>query len=283
MINNNLKAPYSDQFSIGMRNKVGDWNTSAALTRILSYNGFAFTLGNRYPNGSFWQNGNQPWGNGIPGYGALILGDNGIRTRTTQVLLSAEKPYTKESGWYATFAYTYTRAYQNRDINEHYSFDEATIGQYPFVLSNAAAKHRFVATGSIDAPYGITLSGKLTLATPMPDNNVLCNVVSGSYFPNGANCNPIGYAPPGTGKFLIGGKVFGYRDIDVAAQKYFNLPGNTRIYVKLSVLNLFNWENFADYSTLNNASYNNYAVEYTKTGNIVFVPRTLKLQVGMDF
>src|SRR5206468_235849 len=40
MLNNNLKVPYSDQFSIGMRNRVGDWNTSATLARILSHNGF---------------------------------------------------------------------------------------------------------------------------------------------------------------------------------------------------------------------------------------------------
>src|SRR5262249_35021372 len=75
LINNNLKAPYSDQFSIGMRNKVGDWNTSAAFVRILSYDGFAFTLGNRYPDGAFWHScgancASQPWGNGVPGFGA---------------------------------------------------------------------------------------------------------------------------------------------------------------------------------------------------------------------
>ncbi len=66
-LNNNLKVPYSDQFSIGMRNTVGDWNTSAAVARILSKDGFVFTLGNRYPNGAFWMNGGQPWGNGVPG------------------------------------------------------------------------------------------------------------------------------------------------------------------------------------------------------------------------
>ena len=57
MVNNNLKVPYSDQFSIGIRNKVGDWNTSAAVARILSKDGFAFTLGNRSPTGAFFVNG----------------------------------------------------------------------------------------------------------------------------------------------------------------------------------------------------------------------------------
>jgi len=111
-------------------------------------------------------------GNGVPGFGALIIGNNGIETRTTQVLLSAEKLYTAESHWGATFAYTYTSAKQNRDINEHYSFDEATIQQYPFILSNAVARHRFVATGIVTGPWGTTLAGKLTLSTPIPKNDL---------------------------------------------------------------------------------------------------------------
>ena len=90
-LNNKLKAPYSDQFSLGMRNKVGDWNTGATVTRVISHDGFVFTLGNRYPNGDFFQNNSQPWGNGVPGFGSLIIGNNGIETTTTQVLLSAEQ------------------------------------------------------------------------------------------------------------------------------------------------------------------------------------------------
>ena len=54
VLNNQLRVPYSDQFSIGMRNKLGDWNTSAAYARINSKDGLAFTLGNRYPDGAFW-------------------------------------------------------------------------------------------------------------------------------------------------------------------------------------------------------------------------------------
>ena len=54
--------PYSDQFSLGMRNRSADWNTSVTVSRIESKDGFVFTLGNRYPNGTFWRNGSQPWG-----------------------------------------------------------------------------------------------------------------------------------------------------------------------------------------------------------------------------
>ncbi|TLY71037.1 MAG: TonB-dependent receptor [Gammaproteobacteria bacterium] len=191
MLNNHLKVPYSDQFSIGMRNRVGDWNTSATVARILSHDGFVFTLGNRYPNGTFFDmsGGNQfnPQ-NAVPGFGNLIIGNNGIETRTTEFLLSAEKLYTGESHWGATFAYTYTMAKQNRDTNAHYAFDAETIQQYPFILSNAVARHRFVATGTFTGPWGTTLAGKLTLATPIPNNDV-ANV--SIIFPNGSNATPV--------------------------------------------------------------------------------------------
>jgi outer membrane receptor protein involved in Fe transport len=287
-INNQLRVPYSDQFSIGMRNKLGDWNTSVAVARILSHDGFVFTLGNRYPNGDFYQNCgvncySQPWGNGIPGFGSLIIGNNGIETRTTQMLLSAEKPYTRDSGWGATFAYTYTRATQNRDINEHYAFDEATIHQYPFIDSNAAARHRFVATGVTDIPWGITLSAKLTLATPIPGNTISC--YADVLFDTGTNCTPAAANPGGTGKFLVGGKVFGYRDVDLQATKDFDLGHGISIYGRFDVLNLFNWKNYDDlnYIVTSSGGVGRTTAMYNPIGNITFVPRTIKFTVGMKF
>jgi outer membrane receptor for ferrienterochelin and colicin len=276
MLNNNLKAPYSDQYSLGMSNQIGDWHTDATVTRILSYDGFAFTLGNRYPDGSFWQNGSQPWGNGIPGFGALILGNNGIRTRTTQLLLSAEKPYDKASGWGATFAYTYTNAKQNRDINEHYSFDYATIQDYPFITSNAASKHRFVATGNMDGPWGTVLSAKLTLATPLPYNGIFCD--PSNLQANGSICSAYAAIAPAS-KFLIGGKIWGYRDIDLQATKDFDLGHGMTLYGRFDVLNLFNWNNYSDYLT----PAGTRMVTYNPTGNITFVPRTIKFEVGLKF
>ncbi len=138
LLDNKLRAPYSDQFSLGMRNRIGDWSTDVTVTRILSHNGFAFVLGNRYPNGNFFDTPRlcnrsaepsymQPWGCGLPGFGSLILSDSGIETRTTQLLLSAQKPYTRQSGWGMSAAYTWTHARQNRDINEHYAFDMPTM------------------------------------------------------------------------------------------------------------------------------------------------------------
>ncbi len=272
-MNNNLKAPYSDQFSVGMRNKVGDWNTSVNISRILSYDGFVFTLGNRYPSGAFFVNGGQPWGNGVPGFGSLIIGNNGIETRNTQLGVSAEKPYTEESGWGTSIAYTYTDATQNRDITQHYSFDEETIKQYPFIQSNAAPKHRLVSAGSFKAPWGFVVAGKLTLASPTPVDDIACY---GATYPTGSGCTPTSATPR---------NFFGYRSLDLQLTKNFDIAHYATAYVRLDVLNVFGWDNIVD--TINNWGANGVAnpnpVSYNYTGNITGVPRTLKLTVGAKF
>ena len=281
MLNNNLKAPYSDQFSLGMSNTIGDWQTDATVTRVLSKDGFVFTLGNRYPDGSFFKGGTQPWDYPIPNVGGLILGNNGISTRTTQVLLSAQKPYTKESGWSTSLSYTFSHAKQNRDINEHYSFDYPWIEDYRYITSNAVAKHRFVGTAAVDLPWGINASMKLTLATPLPKDDVACY---GATFDDGSSCLPVSGVPRGS-KFLVGGDIWGYRDIDVQFTKDFIISGDTKIYARFDILNLFNWENYADYNTNwgSGGVLNSDPVTYNKKGNIVYLPRTARFTVGLKF
>ncbi len=247
-INNNLKVPYSDQFSIGMRNKLGDWNTSAAVARINSKDGFVFTLGNRYPNGAFWMNGGQPWGNGVPGFGTLIIGNNGIETRTTQLLLSAEKPYTRES---AGVRRSRTRIPMPHKIGTSGSIlvrsgDDPPVSVHHVQRRCEASpgRHRDVSTGRGD----FTFAGKLTLATPIPNNGfIFYNYPAAA--PNGANNLPAAGVPSGGKSFLFGGPIFGYRSIDLQATKNFDLTHGTSFYLRFDVLNVFNYKNLVDVTT----------------------------------
>jgi outer membrane receptor protein involved in Fe transport len=276
LINNRLKVPYSDQFSLGMRNRIGQWNTSATVARVVSHDGFVFTLGNRRPDGSFFQDGNQPFGNPIPGFGSLIIGNNGIETRTTQFLVSIEKPFTEESRWGTTIAYTYSSAKHNRDIREHYALDEATIGDYPFITSNAVAKHRLVATGTFRAPWGFTVATKLIYATPVPANDIGCYLADGQFFPTGSSCTPIAGTPPDK---------LGYRNVDLQVSKDFEFFGSSAVYVRVDLLNVFNNKNYSDY-LLNwgdNGVPNPTPARFNRVGNIDGVPRTVKMSVGFRF
>ncbi len=275
IINNNLKVPYSDQFSIGIRNKLGDWNTSLSVARILSYNGFVWTLGNRYPDGAFWVNGGQPWGEGVPttsgaqGGGNLILGSNGIATRDTEILLSADKPYTVESRWGATIAYTYANASNNQGSGP-YSFDEANIGAYPFVQSNQQPHHRLVTAGSLHGPWDTVVGAKLTLATPIGVDGFVNNL------PVVAEGSPHGYSP--IGGFPSG--TIGYKDLDLQATKDFSIYKSVQAYVRVDFLNVFNWANYAN----ENTTYPTFQpVTYVTNGPVNGTPRELKLTAGAKF
>ncbi|HUQ12172.1 MAG TPA: TonB-dependent receptor [Steroidobacteraceae bacterium] len=273
LINNDLKVPYSDQFSLGMRNRLADWNTSVSVSRILSKEGFVFTLGNRYPNGDFWQNRSQPWSNGPPGLaGNLIIGGNGIETKSTQLLLSAEKPFTEDSHWGATFSYTFTDAEQNRDIDQHYVFDAASINEFPFILSNAAAKHRFVATGSYAGPWGLTFAGKFTWSSPIPKNEIGC-LNAPDVFPTGAACTAVGYDIGGTG----------YKSLDLQVTKNFELGDLGSMYLRLDGINLTNAYNLVDYINTTGANGVVNGGRYNPIGNITGLPRTVRASFGIRF
>ncbi|MGQ0836721.1 MAG: TonB-dependent receptor [Gammaproteobacteria bacterium] len=279
LINNDLEVPYSDQFSLGMRNRLGDWMTSATVSRVNSYEGFVYTLGNRFPDGAFWVGGGQPWGHAVPGFGPLIIGNNGIETRTTQVLLSADRSFSESSRWSARFAYTYTDAKGNRDINETFAFDGATIEEYPFITSNATPEHRVVTTASIAGPWGLLFAGKLTLSTPVPVNAFACFQPAGVFHPSGARCAPIAGEPDDT---------LGYRSLDLQVTKDFNIADLTNLYLRVDVLNVFDRENFADRRTAFDLDASGRIisptpVRFNETGNIVGVPRTVRLTFGAKF
>jgi outer membrane receptor protein involved in Fe transport len=273
LINNDLKVPYSDQFSLGMRNRIADWQTSVAVSRIISKDGFVFRLGNRYTNGDFWQNRSQPWSNAPPGLsGNLIIGDNGIETKSTQILLSAEKPFSEESRWGTTVAYTFTDAEHNRDIDQNYLFDASSINVFPFIVSNAAAKHRVVATGSYAGPWGLVFASKLTWASPIPKNDIGC-LTPPATFSTGAACTPVGYDIGGTG----------YQSLDLQVTKHFELGDLGSMYLRIDGINITNEHNFVDYINTNGPDGVVNGGRYNRLGNITGLPRTVRASFGIKF
>jgi outer membrane receptor protein involved in Fe transport len=282
LMNNNLKTPYSDQFSLGMRNTLGDWNTSVTLQHVESHDGIIFSYGNRWPDGSYRDPSkpNATWGNGpggfpIPGFGTLIKADNGVETRLNALLLSLEKPYTKESRWGATVAYTFNDAKENRvnaaDADEHYTFDYPNLSEHGWHRSIGIPRHRVVLTGIVDAGWGTTVSGKLTVSSPLTKDALNCHdTVSFD------NC----FFDPFTPTDRIGFKQF-----DIAAAKTWDLDGQVQLHLRADLLNVFNWTNWTDYDTWrggpspdSNANFGNV----NGTG-IILPTRTLKLSIGASF
>ncbi|NYZ63068.1 TonB-dependent receptor [Luteimonas deserti] len=282
LINNDLKTPYSDQFSLGMRNVVTlgehDWNTSVTLAHIRSRDGIYFRLGNRYPDGSFHQNpgatyGGAPFNQPIPGYGSLILGDNGINYNLNSLLVSVDKPFTRDSGWGINLAYTYSDAEENRpdaSNGETYVFDFPRVGTEYFI-STGIPRHRLVLSGIYDLGWDVTFSSKLVLSTHRPREATNCNAVSSRDF-----CFYDPFIPDGS---------IGFKQFDMALEKVFDTGTDLSFRVRGDLLNAFNWRNYNQFEGFRGDPGDPQRENFAgRNGNEILLPtRTFKLTFGINW
>lgn len=234
LIRNNFKMPFADQMSLGVRQAIGDWNMDLAVSNIHAKNQFFWFSGNRDPNGGFGNSNNVDplWGGAPRGYGSVVLGDFVGENKSTSVFLSLEKPYTQASGWSMTVAYTHTDA---KTTNNEWSDDifDWTYGKanHGFHPSKDAEKNRLVVGGFYDKmPWGLQLSGKLTLGDGQPRRVVDCHT---------------GFTGP-TGCTAVSRGSDSFKQMDLALAKNIKVYGG-ELQIRADVLNLFNTANWGFY------------------------------------
>jgi hypothetical protein len=290
LIRNDIKTPYSDQFTLGIRSRLGDWNAQAVASYVASYNGIYGHWGARYANGQYYDSTGNQWGaQGVPGIGSLILWDNGFKDRDFQFSLGAQKPYTKASGWSATVAYTFSAAKQNNAYDygvtgNNYLFDYPVAEDYPFLRSSSVPRHRLVLTGTLDVPWDIQLGAKLVLATPTPFYSPYgCGAgVPGCTLQNGTYLNSIGGSFGGWAA-VTPHETLGYKDLDLQVTKSFTFLHEFSAYARVDVINVFNWRNY-DAAIIDTAPNGvPFRATYNRTGPIVGAPFTIRLSAGIRF
>ena len=276
LFNNDIKTPYSDQFSLGMRNSFAmlgqDWNSSATLVHVRSKDGILFAVGNRRVDGSFFPPGvtfgSSPAGFGLPGYGLVLLGDNAIETRMNSVLLSLDKPYTRESTWGVTLAYTYSDAEENKSRSDVFTFDYPNLDTVGFIGATDISKHRFVATGIVDLFAGMTFSTKLTMASPPGNTNLDC-------FPSGCDTG-------GFNTYYFDDQKF--RQLDIALQKEWDTGTDLKLRIRGDILNVTNARNYTDFDNWRGFNQGANPTFGQRTGDGILLPtRTFKLTLGFNW
>ncbi len=277
MIRNDYKAPFSDQFSLGLRQALGEWNGEVGATYTHAKNQFNWFAGDRDPNGGWGPKAGSidpNWGAGPQGYGMLILGDFISQQKTSTLFLRADKPYTRSSGWQAGATYTYSEGKTtNRDwtddlFNWGYGKPGEVGGFYP---SKLVEKHRLVASGLTDKllPWNMTLSGKLTLGSGLPYRVTAC--------PTSWDACKSFYGDPST-----------TRQVDLAVSKGFKLPYG-EIALRMDVLNLFNsvnWNQYDDWGGGPGNPQNAFGGDNPNTGKRTGTSmpmRTVKLSLRYTF
>lgn len=233
LIRNDMKQPYTDQFSLGVRQAIGIWNTEIGYIDSHSHNQFNWFGGNRDPQGG-WGTASpiDPLWGSVPGYSNLILGDFISQARTQSVYLKAEKPYSVRSGWGVSVTYTYSDAQTtNKEWTNdifNWTYGRSTSGWWP---SSDVDKHRLVATGMSDRllPWGIMTSAKMTYGSGLPYKITDCHL-------GFSDCN---YVKGNGGVF---------RQVDLALSKDV-LFSFGKVGLRMDVLNLFNTINYSGYDS----------------------------------
>lgn len=223
-LNNDTKVPYSDQFNLGVRKQFGAISTSATLSYIKYEDLFNWVLGNRLPDGSWCSYGPQyacqPWGNGLPGYGNLIISTNDRQARYKALYLTAEKPWTQASKYGFSTTLTLTDA-EMTGHNDPYIFDYANPKDTGWHHAEGVDKWRFVGSGIVSGPWDTRVSAIVTLASGTPFTSIdntgpALRIIDGYYWPKKS-----------------------FQQVDLRISKDFRLPSGQMITVDGQVYNLF--------------------------------------------
>ena len=278
-IDNNLKTPFSDQFSLGIRSIWGEWHTELGYNRVESKDGFAFVLGNRREGGLFYPEGfifsRPPFGVNIsPKFSNLLLGTNGLATNSDSFYLKLEKPK-RSSKWSANITYTYTDAEENVQFGGPFEALDPPPGAFGFFPAAGVSDHIIVAAFTYDLPWDIQFSSKLNLRSGEPFYGQQCD----SFGPD--VCRPVqGILPR---EDFIFNDAFAFRQVDISLARNFNLGQNRGgVYIRADVLNMLDYENFAPGGNRFIGSDGNPDFGRTE-GNIQGLPRTVKLSAGYNF
>ncbi len=268
LLPNDLKLPYSDQVSIGVRSTWGDyWSTEVSYSHVQSYDQFSWYLGNRREDGSFFEPGTiwgPPWGFGLPDRGrSLIIGRNDGETETDSVYVKVARAHLENWGFYA--AYTFTDATENRIVSNQFNLDYPTTGGYGSYHVVDVPKHTLVATASYDLPWEIQAAAKYTYKSS-PFKQFLNES-------DGPGQQFLDRLEPDEGEF---------RSFDLSLVKNFAtsfLMDESEAWVRADIVNLFNHSNYHSFIL----GYNNADFGAPNFNSATFGRRSVKLSAGWRF
>lgn len=264
LLNNNTKVPYSDEFDVGVRKRFGKVNTSLTLSYIRSNNIFQYVVGNRLPDGTYSGAINPvivyngiPYGTGIfyggggidkaplPGFGRIFIGNSDGKASYAALYLTADKPYTDQSGWGFSTALTISTARSNdpavrAQIGDPFWFDTPAVGDQGWGPVQGMERWRFVGSGTVKIPFDIKLSTVVTLSAGPSFGGVLCcNVPASVAGPGGPSAYFTDFGIYRPDRFI------GYKNVDFNVSKSFKMPWSPsqELTVYFQALNAFDFVN----------------------------------------
>lgn len=277
LLKNDFEPPVTDQVNLGVRQRVGDWQTEFTLAYGKTENEFTwqYLTRCREPNrpndgGGFGDNGGFCGPGAANPYRGYFVSDHNKEREFTALYVKLDKPYTSDAGWGVNVAYTLSKSEQNGG-NDNFCFDCFSVETSPVRPSANDEEHRIVANGIVDLPLDFQLSGILTLGSGTPFD-VFDGTGSTFYYRPYAG-------RPEKHSFIIP-NAFAYRNLDLRLTKNFAVWGGSELQLYVDAINVFNFRNYNgfDGGTGSAASPN---PNFGRPSSVLFPTRTF--QVGMRY
>jgi hypothetical protein len=266
LLDNETRPPVSDQFSLGVRQRVGQVTLSASYSGVRSRNGFTFLFGNRRPDGNCCQ--------GIPGFSNILISSDAKKAWYDALFFQADKPLGGERIKYG-YSLTYTLGRAEQNGGDLFSLDFPTVEGYGRYPTASDERHRLVATGILAAPWDVFLSTLITLGSGTPfnldDQRQGGGINERRFVRNGGRPEQFGFIIP---------DAWAYRSVDLRAEKQFVINGTQRLGVSFEGVNVFSFDNFSEYDGFQPTSPNTNPM-FGRPRNVLDPGR--RLQFGLRY
>jgi hypothetical protein len=234
LMDNEVKPPASDQWSLGVRQRFGAIVTSATYSGTRTRNILTFIRGNRRPDGSCCLV--------VPGYSGIIVADlEGRKAWFDALYLQAERPFgTGGRRW--GFSFTYTLGKAEETGGDQFSLDYPTAADYPVHPTGSDERHRVVTSGIFGLPLDFIGSVFITLGSGTP-----YTITDLSRGPT-ADLSHIkrNAGRPDQFDFIIP-NAWAYRSVDLQIEKALRFGGRRAVSVIFQGFNVFSFDNFSGY------------------------------------
>jgi hypothetical protein len=237
LVKNDLRPPSTQQFSGGVRQRVGPLLVTASYNGVRGRNYMNFIRG--------------AYTIGTPGaarqnYAAVFISDDRVKTWYDALQLQVEKPLRGGTRWGGQIAYTLGKATeQGQSQDLFWGFDERfpTVADRPRLQAPGDQRHKIVANAVVRLPLDINLSTIVNLGTGITVNATDQTLGTAVF----QQRNYI-FTPPSR-SFLGVGHVFASQQVDLRAEKAVRVRGGNRVSVLADLFNAFNNKNYGCFNT----------------------------------
>ena len=277
LLANDFEPPRTDQFNLGLRQRLGEWQSEFTLAYGKTDNEFTwqYLTRCREPNrpndgGGFGDNGGFCGPGGDNPYRGYFVSDHNKEREFRALYVKLDKPYTEASGWGMNLAYTWSEAEQNGG-RDAFCFDCFSIETSPVRPTDNDERHRIVANGIVDLPLDFQLSGILTLGSGTPFDVFDGRGPNFVYRPNHGRPQQYNFILPNS---------WAYRNLDLRLTKNFEVWNGSELELYVDAINVFNFDNFAGFDG-GTGSAANPNPNFERPSRVLFPTRTF--QVGMRY